>query len=177
MGKGVDQAHQRLARLAHQRQRAAEQHGDQQHLEHVTAGEGAHHRVRDQLEQEIDRAGALHLLGVVDIGRHGRDIERARVHVHARAGLEHVGQHDAQRQCDGGDDLEVDHRLDADPAHLLQLAGAADAGHHHAEHDGANQHLDQLDEGIAKWLELGGELGKAEPEQGAEHQRDQYLAE
>jgi hypothetical protein len=100
--------------FAHQRQRAAEQDRDQQHLQHVAAGERAHDRVRNQLEQEVDHARALHLVGGFDVGRHGRGVERTRIHVHAGAGMEHVGQHHAQRQRDGGDHLEIDHGLDAD---------------------------------------------------------------
>ncbi|MCY1237543.1 hypothetical protein D9M72_502450 [compost metagenome] len=177
MREGIDQLDQRPARLAHQRQRAAEQDRHQQHLQHVAVGKGAEHGVGDQLEQEVDRALVFHLGGVVDKAGNGRRIQRARIHVHADAGLEHISQEDAQRQRDGGDDLEVHHRLDADAADLLQLAGAADAGHHHAEHDRADQHLDQLDKGVAERLELGGEFGKGKAECGADHQGDQHLAE
>ncbi len=114
-----------LPRSPSKRQRAAEQHREQQHLQHVAGGEGVDHRGRDQLQQELDRAAAGELVGV---SRRRRSWPRRRacrrVDVHADAGLEHEGQHQPERQGDGGQHLEVDQRLDADAAHALQVAGA-----------------------------------------------------
>ena len=65
-------------------------------------------------------------------------------------GLERIGEDDAEHQGNRRDDLEVDERLHADPADLLQVAGAGDAMHDHAEHERGNHHLDELDEAVAQ---------------------------
>ena len=130
---------------------------EQQHLQDIALGEGVDHRGRDDLHQEIDRA-VLHVADPVGICRHRGGVQRARVDVHADAGLERIGQDDADQQGEGGDDLEVDHRLDADPADLLQVAGLRDAQHDDAEHDRGDDHLDQLDEPVAKRLQRLGEI-------------------
>ena len=91
--------------------------------------------------------------GPVGIGRHRGGIQRAGIDVHADAGLERIGQDHADQQRESRDDLEVDHRLDADAADLLQVAGLCDPQHDDAEHDGGDDHLDQLDEPVAKRLQ------------------------
>src|SRR6218665_3181557 len=78
---------------------------------------------------------------------------RAGVDVHARARLEPKAQHQAQHQGDGGQQLEVDQRLHAHPAHAPEVARAGDAMHDHAEHQHRNDHLDQPDEAVTERLE------------------------
>ncbi len=74
--------------------------------------------------------------------------------------MEDVGQRDAKRQRHRCQDLEIDHRLDADPTDFLQIAGAGDAVDHDTEDDRRDQHLDQLDETVAKRFQLRGEFGR-----------------
>ncbi|MNS84899.1 hypothetical protein D3C72_1187430 [compost metagenome] len=173
----IDHRRHRRTAIAQQRQRAAEQHREQQHLQHVARGEGGHHRGGNELHQELDRAAAGELVGVGGVGAHGAGVQRLGVDVHAHARLEHEGQHQAHRQRDGGQHLEVDQRLHADPAHALEVARAGDAMHHHAEHQHGNDHLDQLDEAVTQRLELGGELGRKEADEHADHQCDDHLSE
>ncbi len=80
-------------------------------------------------------------------------------------------------QRDRGHDLEIDQRLDADPADLLEIAGAGDAVHHDAEHDRRDDHRDQLEEGVAEDLQLDGEIGHRHAEHDPEQQRHQNLYE
>ena len=73
--------------------------------------------------------------------------------------------------------LEVDQRLDADTADALQVAGAGDAVHDDAEHQHRDDHLDQLDEGVAERLELDRRLRPDEADDDADGERQQHLAE
>ncbi len=88
MRQRVDEIAYRCSALAEHRQRAAEQNREQQHLQHVASGKGAHRSGRDQLHQKLDRAAAGELAGGLDIGAHRLGVERFRVHVHADTGLE-----------------------------------------------------------------------------------------
>ncbi len=74
-------------------------------------------------------------------------------HVDAGAGLEQVGQQQADDDGDGGDDLEVDDGLQADAAKLLRVADAGDADHQRGNHDRHHDHLDQTDEDVAGRLQ------------------------
>jgi hypothetical protein len=155
-GQGVHQLGDGLAALAQHGQRAAEQHGEQQHLQHVALGEGFHHGGGNELHQEVHRAAAGQLVGIAGIGRHGRGVELAGVHVHAHAGLEDKGQHQAHAQGDGGQHLEIDQGLDAHAADALEVACTGNAVHDHAEHQYGDDHLDELDEAIAQGFEFHG---------------------
>ncbi len=99
------------------------------------------------------------------------------IDVHAVAGAEDIGEQQADHERDRGHHLEIDQRLDADPADLLEVAGAGDAVHHDAEHDRRHDHRDQLEEGVAEDLQADGEVGNGHPEHDAEHQRGQNLNE
>ena len=173
----LDQVGYVLAAITGHRQCAAEQHREQQHLQHVAGGEGIDHRRRDQLHQELDSAAAGELARVLGVGAHRLGIQRLRVDVHADARLEQEGQRQAEGQRDGSHQLEVDERLHANAADALQVAGAGDAVHDDAEDDQRNDHLDQLDEAVAQRLELHRRLRHEKAEQHAGHEGHQYLAE
>ena len=102
-------------------------------------------------------------------------IERCRVDVHAGAGLPKIDDHQADDQSERGHHLEVDQRLQPDPADLLHVLHAGDAVHHGAENDRRDQHLDQLDEEITQRLHLRAERWVEVPEQDAEHDGAQDL--
>src|SRR3712207_2713629 len=86
-----------------------------------------------------------------------------------------VHDHEPYDEGDGRHHLEVDQRLDADPPDLLHVLHAGDAVHHRAEDDGRDQHLDQLDEGVAERLHLRPDLGPEVAEQDADHDGGQHL--
>ena len=57
------------------------------------------------------------------------------------------------RQRQGRHRLEIEQRLDADAADLLEVAHRADAVHHRAEDHRRDHHLDQRDEAVAERLQ------------------------
>ncbi len=88
-----------------------------------------------------------------------------------------IGQHDTERERHRGHGLEIDQRLDADPADLLEIARCRNAMHHHAEDDGRHHHGDELQEGVAQDLEADREIWRPHAEQDTEEQRHHHLDE
>ena len=78
-------------------------------------------------------------------------------------------------QRESGDDFEVEQRLAADAAELLQIAHRGDAVDDGAEDDRRDDHLDQLDEAVAERLERFAELRKEMADDDAERDGDQHL--
>jgi hypothetical protein len=174
----VDQRGDALALLAaDQRQADAEQDGEEQHLQHVVARQRVERGGRDDVHQEGADAFALQLLGIAGIIGERLGIERRGIDVHAVAGSEQIGEQEADHERDRGHDLEIDQRLDADPPDLLEVAGAGDAVHDHAEHDRRDDHRDQLEEGIAQDLQADRKVGSGHAEHDAEDQSGQDLHE
>ncbi len=97
------------------------------------------------------------------------------VDVHARAGLEDVDHHQPDHQGDGRQHLEIDQGLDADPAHLLEVAHLGHADHHGAEDDRRQQHLDQLDEAVGQGFQRLPDVREPQTHQGPDHDGDQHL--
>ncbi|MOA34091.1 hypothetical protein D3C78_1554390 [compost metagenome] len=87
------------------------------------------------------------------------------------------GKHQADDQGNGGQDFEVDHRFQADPSDLFQVARTGDTADHDTEHDQPDEHLDQLDKAVTQGFELQGNFGKAEATGDAKHQAEHYLEE
>ena len=177
MGELIDQVDQRLGPLSQQREGAAEQDRHQQHLQDVALHEAADERIGNQLEEERCNASRFHLLGGRHVRRHGRRIERFRIHIHAVAGPEQIGQCNAQRQRNRRDDFKVDDGLAAYAPNLLQLAGAADPHHHDREDDRRDQHLDQLQKTITERLQLLRKFGRPDAQRDAHRQGNQNLPE
>jgi hypothetical protein len=173
---GVDQRSNALALFAADQSEAdAEDDGEKQHLQHVVTRQRVERGGRDDVDEEAADAAALQLVGIVGIGIEGLGIERRRIDVHAVAGTEQIGQHQADDQRDRRHDLEIDQCLDADPADLFEVAGAGDAMHDHAEHDRRHDHRDQLQKGVAEDLEADGKIRNGHPEHNPEQQRRQNL--
>ena len=99
------------------------------------------------------------------------------VDVHAVARAEQVCQKQADDQRDRGHHLEIDQRLDADPADFLEVAGARDAVHHDAEHDRSDNHRNQLQKGVAENLEPDGEIRHGHAKRNPQQQGRQDLNE
>ena len=177
-GDGVDQRRDLLGLFAaDQSERDAEQHGEEQHLQHVVARQRVERRGRNDVEDEAADAGALQLVGVVGVGAERFRVERRSVDVHAVAGAERESEHDAEHERDGGHHLEINQRLDADAADFLEVAGAGNAVHHDAEHDRRHDHRDELEEGVAEDFQADGEVRRQDPERDAQEQCDQHLDE
>src|SRR6185369_1076558 len=147
VGDLVDDPEDRLAPLAEHGKRKTEQDGEEEHLEDVTLGKGVHHAAGDDVEEEVGRGGGRGLGGD---GGQSLGIQLGDIGVHAYAGLDHVDHHQSDRQGQGRDDLEIKERLGADPADLLHVLHARDAGHDGTEDHRRDDHLDQLDEAVAQ---------------------------
>ncbi|KAG0776292.1 hypothetical protein G6F22_012675 [Rhizopus arrhizus] len=162
----------RLALLAHHRQRDAEQHGHEQHLQDVAVDEGAEQRLRDDVHQEADQGQVMRLL---DVAVHRGLVQLGRVDVHAGAGLHHVRHDHADDQRQRGEEQEVRHRLGEHPAHGAQVGHAGDAGDDGQEDHRRDDHLHQVDEGVAERLHLLTDQRFVVAEDGAQDDRHDHL--
>jgi hypothetical protein len=169
----VDQADQRLAAVAEPNHRDAHQHRDQDDLQHGALGEGIDDRRRDDVEEEGDEAVVA--LGRLDVAGDRRRIDLAGVDVHAGAGLHHAGDHQADQQRQGRDDLEIEQCLGADPPDILDVVHLGDADNDGAEDDRPEQHLDQLDEPVRDRLQRRADLRPGDADPGADDDADQHL--
>jgi hypothetical protein len=166
VGDLVDEPAQIGGALAHRHHGETHKDGEQQYLEDIALGEGADHRIRNDVEQELD--GAV-LLVRADIFGDGGGVGCARK---TRARLEHIADHEANHQRESGDDLEIDQGLDADASDLRRVLHMRDAGHHGAEDDRGDHHLDQFNKTVAERLDSwrGGKIGKQQS--GGDTERD-----
>ena len=105
----------------------------------------------------------------------GRGVERCRVGVDADARLDDVDHHEPDDQRQRRNDLEIDERLDADPADGLQVANLRDAGHDDAEDDRRDHHSDELDEAVAERPHRRARLGSDVAKDDADQNREQDL--
>ncbi|MNF33664.1 hypothetical protein D3C84_144840 [compost metagenome] len=145
----LEHLHQRLAQVRLQaRQTETEQHGEEDDRQHFAAGHGREDVRRDQVEDGLDeRVFMLHFGG----GRLVlRDVHCAQgAHVDAGTRVEQVGQQQADNDGDGGDDFEIDDRLQANPPEFLGVAHAGNADNQGRDDDRDHDHLDQTDKDIA----------------------------
>ncbi|MGX1319842.1 hypothetical protein AB7M17_003295 [Bradyrhizobium sp. USDA 377] len=114
-------------------------------------------------------------LGLGDVGRDRARVDRRGVDVEAVSGLEDLADQQTDCERDGRDRLEIDQRLQPDPADPLEIAHRGDAVHHGAEDDRRDHHLDQRDEAVAERLQGLAEIGIEIADEHAEHDRDQHL--
>ncbi len=153
------------------RTRDAGQDRDQQHLQQVALGEGVEEAGRD------DAPGCGRRVVWPRPWRRWRllAVERRRVGVEAGAGLHDLADEHADQQRERRDHLEVDQRLQADAADLLEVAHRRDAVHDGAEDDRRDHHADQaMKASPSRFMRLAG-LGREHAEQHAEDDRDQHL--
>ena len=135
--------------VAESAQRQAEQDRKRQHLEDLAAGERAHRRVGDDVQQVVHRRERLPARCV---GGDLLRVERLNVRVDPGARAHDVDHDQADHQGEGRDQLEIDERLQSDPADLLHVADLGDPDHHRREDDRGDHHLDQLDEAVSQGL-------------------------
>ena len=101
----------------------SKQHRKQQNLHDLAFGECAHHGVRDDVHQKLD--GAL-LFALRD-----ERLDRLRVGgrcIDAGTRLPQIDDDEADDQGQRGHDLEINECFDSDPADLLHVGHAGDAG-------------------------------------------------
>jgi hypothetical protein len=118
----------------------------QQDLQQVAARERADEGVRNDIHQV---GGDTLLAGARHVGRDRLGVEGSRIDVEADARLQNLAHQQPDDERQRGHRLEIEQRLDADPADLLEVAHRSDAVHHGAENHRRDHHLDHRDEGIA----------------------------
>ena len=165
--------------LAHEGEAEAEEDREEQHLQDLSRGKGADHRLRDDVHQE---AGDALVMGLRGETRDRLDVERLRIDVQPGARLEQVGDHQTDDQGEGREGEEIDERLHADAPDLLEVGHAGDTADHGEEDHRRDDHLHELDEGVAERLHLLADLRIEMSEQdarcdGAEHLDVQDLVE
>ena len=154
----------RLAALACEHERKAEQHRDEQDLQYVAVDKGGEERGRDDAEQELDDALAL---GGFDVALDRARIERGQVDIHADAGLPQIDGDKREHERDERDHLEIDQRLDRDAADALHVVHRGHTVNDGAEDHRRDDHAHEADEGIAQRRHLRAELGLGDAEQRA----------
>ena len=130
----------RSPKLAETRDGEAGEDRNQQNLQKIAAGESADEGVGDDRQQMGDEPL---LLGAIDVACDRIGIERGRIDVEPLAGLKKLADHEPDHQRQGRDRLEIEQRLDADAADLLEVAHRADPVHDRAEDDRRDHHLDE----------------------------------
>ena len=116
-------------------------------------------------------------MGIVGVVAQRLAVECCRIDVHAVSGPEQISEHQADDERDGRHHLEIDQRLDADPADLFEIAGTCDAMHDDTKYDRRDDHRDQFQKSVAKYLQPDSEVGCGDAEHDAEQQGDQHLYE
>jgi hypothetical protein len=172
MAGGFEHRHQRLRLVADHGERNAEQDRHEQYLEDIAVRHRRHHGRGDDVHQKAGQAAFMRLVRIV---RHLARIQRGRIDVEPRAGLDHISddQADDQRQRRKGQ--EIGEGLRRHPADRAQFLHARNAGDDGQEDDWRDDHLHQLDESLAQRLELLARIGPEMPDQDAQRDRDQHL--
>ncbi len=179
----LEHLHQRIAQFGLQtRQAKAENHREEDDRQHLTTRHGGNDVRGDQVEDGLDERMLM-----LDFGGGGfvlGDVHGAQgAHVDARARVKHIGQHQADENGDGGDDLEIENGLETDAPQLLRVADTGDADHQRGNDNRDHDHLDQADEDITRWLQhvadppglLGTEMVEQRPECNPQYQTDEDL--
>ncbi len=173
MAGGVEHLHQRFRLLTDQGQGDAEQNGDEQHLKNVvTIRDRRDQRGRNDVHQEAGERPVMRLLlKFRDLPR----IQRRRIDIEPSARMHDIGDDQPDDQRQGGESEKVSKGLRRHPPNRAQLLHARDAGDDGEEDDRRNDHLHQLDEGIAKRLERYSRLREEVADENADGNRRQHL--
>ena len=94
--------------------------------------------------------------------------------LHADAGLGDVDRRQADEECEGRDDFEIDERLEREPADALHVVAVArDAHDERGEDQRHDQRFDHAEEDRRERLEFLGEFGIPVTKEDADRHRDQ----
>ena len=131
--------------LAQRGERDAEKNREEDDLQDVAFREGVDDARGHDVREEVAEAHRLPLRRVLrDVAAsHGR-------HVQAGARLGDVHDDEPDRERERRHDLEVDERLEADGADLLQVVHVGDAERDREEDDRPDHHPDERDERVAQ---------------------------
>ena len=142
VGRAVEEVEHLLALVADDAEAEAEEQGEEDDLEHVALGEGLNGVDRDDVQEHVDERGRGDILG----------LEAFRGNGQPAAGLEDVGEHEADDHGDGRGNEVIGQRL---ACYAPELAYVADAGRTRDEggqHERHHDHAHQIDEQLAYGL-------------------------
>ena len=151
----------------------AKQHGKQDDLQHVAFSKRTHHGLGNDVHEEVDHTTLLSAGRCV--GRNRLAIECGGVHIHTHTGLDDIDHDHPDDQSDSREHFKVQQRLCAHPPCFSNVAHAGNANHDGAEDHRGQQHLDELDEGVAQWLHLGSDRRPEVPHGDANTDAKQHL--
>src|SRR5206468_11546641 len=118
-----------------------EQDREQQNLKDFALREGADDGIGNDVQEKVDRLLRFRLFGIA-----GNRLCVRHAAAETRAGPDQVTDEETDHQREGGDDLEINQRLDADAADFLGILYMRDARYHGAEDERRDHHLDELDD-------------------------------
>jgi len=149
----------------------SKQHGKQQHLQDITAGEGTNHTARNNIEQERNNTLRLCLFGV---NGYRFSIQRSGVDVHARTRLDDIYDNQPEDQGNSTDDFKIEQRNRACASDRFHAFHASNAGHHGTENHRSDNHFNQFYETVSQRLHLRPQIRIKMPKQhpkgnGGEH--------
>jgi hypothetical protein len=172
LASGIDGAVDALAEFAQTSDGNTAEYCDQKHLQQIALGEGVAERVwndRQQVSHDAFFLGARHVTG------HGMRVERGRIDVEALARLQDVADQQSDGERGGGDNLEIDKSLQADPTDLGQVGHRCDTVDDRAKDHRGDHHPYQGNERVAQRFERSPGLGKEVPQQHSDGDGDQHL--
>ena len=169
--EAVDAVQHDPSRAADVRQAEAAQHRQQQHRQHFALGKCAEEGGRNDVQHKVHKA---HRRAFAELGGDGR-VQRFRIDVHARAGLQHEDSGQARNERQNRQHVEQAHGLEQGLADLPGFAQGGDAADDGAKNNRRDHHLDELDKAVAQRLERRPELGPVVADGDAEQQADQDL--
>jgi hypothetical protein len=168
--RGVEHRGQWPAALAQRGEGDAEKHAEEHDLQDVALGEGLHGAGRHDVGEELGERERFALRGVAR-GVTGGDVGGGQ----ARAGTGHVHNDEPDGERERGYDLEIEERLPAHAADLLEVGDVRDAEDDGEEDDRTDHHLHELHERVAHRAQGAAQLRVERPQQGAQRHRAQDL--
>src|ERR1043166_1152021 len=94
---------------------------------------------------------------------------------HTKTRLGQVNDAESNEECDGGNDFEVEQRLQTHAANFFQVAGAGNAVDQRGENKWRNDRLDEVEENISEEVNVVAPDGLHVTKQTAQHEADQDL--
>ena len=154
-----------LATFANGGEAEAEEHGEEDDLEHVALTHSVDGVQGDDVQEHVNHLGRSSRLSLEAFGSN----------VEAFAGVEDVGEDEAEHNGHGGGTEVVDQGLGGNAAELVDVTNRGGTGNDGAEHQRHDHHADEVDEQLAKGLEGATHIGEEHTGGDAESHTDCHL--
>ena len=170
--KEIQQIDQRARGLAELRESQAEEHAEEDDLQHIAADKGIADAGWNDVQQKVRKT---QMLCGCSVSGDGFRIQRSRIDVHPPPGTQHGHGYQSHQQRDRGDHLKVKQRFDTYASNFLQVAHARDANDDAGKDDGRKRQADQTDKSITQRLERDCLVREEHTHEDAEHDGHQNL--